>query len=599
MKPNYALLTALLLAPPAALRGAPAPSAAGQPNVLLIVCDDLNDYVGHLGGHPQARTPHMDALAQSGVSFRRAYCQDPICAPSRASLFTGVYPFRSGDFTFKPWFEFPVFQNSRTLMEHFRANGYHVVGSGKLMHHHRASDWDEFPHKADYGPFAYDGRAQVGHPSVPEPFRSIGPVDGSFAPLEDVPFGGRDGKGWIYGAWSKTVQPLRYVSDHDRDPTPDERNARWAADRIGQFARENDGKPFFLAVGFIRPHTPMYAPKRYFDLFPLTSLQLPAIQPDDKADTHYRELFTDEIKGIHYYRTLGQSYPTIEDGLKAFLQAYLACVAAVDDCVGTVVEAIDGSPFKDNTIIIMTADNGWNMGQKEYLFKNSPWEESCRVPLIVRAPGVANAGGMAEHPVGLIDIYPTLVDLCGLKGDTIKSPGGLPLDGHSLRPFLADPKAMKWGGPDGVPSTVFAGECAKKKLAPGEETNPAKQHWSLRTLRWRYVRYNDGQEELYDHDADPHEWTNLADKLESAATLDSFRADLTAWMQRSATPQAAGQPDVPRRSETKTDAEAWKDTFFKKHPAADVDHDGILSWPEYKAYKARLDAAKTKKPSPQ
>lgn len=334
---------------------------------------------------------------------------DPICAPSRASFFTGIYPFRSGDFTFKPWFEFPVFLNSRTLMEHFRANGYHVIGSGKLMHHHRASDWDEFPYKADYGPFAYDGKDRVGHPSVPEPFRSIGPVDGSFAPLEDVPFGGKDGKGWIYGAWSKTVQHLRYASDDDRDPTPDERNAKWAADRIGQFAREQDGKPFFLAVGFIRPHTPMYAPKRYFDLFPLESLQLPVIKPGDKADTHYRDVFSDEIKGVHYYRTLGQSYPTIDDGLKAFLQAYLACVAAVDDCVGTVVEAVDNSPFKSNTIIIMTADNGWNMGQKEYLFKNSPWEESCRVPLIVRAPGAAKRGGMAEHPIGLIDIYPTLV----------------------------------------------------------------------------------------------------------------------------------------------------------------------------------------------
>ena len=138
-------LTALLLAP---LAAAEKPASAGKPNVVLIVCDDLNDFVGHLGGHPQARTPHMDALAKSGISFRRAYCQDPICAPSRASFFTGIYPFHSGDYTFKPWFEFPVFQNSRTLMEHFRANGYHVVGSGKLMHHHRASDWDGFPYKA-------------------------------------------------------------------------------------------------------------------------------------------------------------------------------------------------------------------------------------------------------------------------------------------------------------------------------------------------------------------------------------------------------------------------------------------------------------------
>ena len=175
MKHTAALLSALLLAPFTTMRAADNSATTSKPNVLLIVCDDLNDYLGHLGGHPQARTPHMDALAQSGVSFRRAYCQDPICAPSRASMFTGIHPFRSGDFTFKPWFEFPVFQNSRTLMEHFRANGYHVVGSGKLMHHHRASDWDEFPYKADYGPFAYDGKEQVGTPQCRSRFARSAP----------------------------------------------------------------------------------------------------------------------------------------------------------------------------------------------------------------------------------------------------------------------------------------------------------------------------------------------------------------------------------------------------------------------------------------
>jgi arylsulfatase A-like enzyme len=176
-----------------------------------------------------------------------------------------------------------------------------------------------------------------------------------------------------------------------------------------------------------------------------------------------------------------------------------------------------------------------------------------------------------------------------LKGDTIKNSGGRFLDGHSLRPFLADPKAMKWDGPEGVPSTVFAGEHARTKLAPGDETNPSKQHWSLRTLRWRYVRYNNGQEELYDHDADPHEWMNLADKPESAATLEAFRAERAAWLQRTGDTQTGG----------KSDAEAWKDAFFKKHPEADANQDGVLSWPEHKAYKAKLDAEKTEKAAPQ
>ncbi len=193
--------------------------AAERPNVVLIVCDDLNDFVTGMGGHPQAKTPHIAKLADSGVSFRRAYSNAPVCAPSRSSFLTGVYPHTSRNFSFAKWYENPVLKNSKTLMEHFADNGYQVIGSGKLMHHHLPETWGEFKHKADYGPFVYDGEARVAHPSVPEPFRSIGPVDGSFAPLSDVPFGPHagDNKGWIYGTWGKN-EPLHYASEEDRDP---------------------------------------------------------------------------------------------------------------------------------------------------------------------------------------------------------------------------------------------------------------------------------------------------------------------------------------------------------------------------------------------
>lgn len=500
-------------------------AASGRPNVVLIVCDDLNTDIGHLGSHPQSHTPNMDQLAKTGVSFRRAYSNEPVCAPSRSSFLTGIYPHRSGNLFWNEWFTNPILANSQTLMEHFSANGYHVVGTGKLMHHQRKSDWDEFAHEADYGPVAYDGKERVGHPSVPQPYRSIGAIDGSFAPLSDVPFGGKDGKGWIYGGWGK-VKPLRYVSDDDRDPTPDERNAQWAAQRLDTFAKADDGKPFFMAVGFIRPHLPMYAPKKYFDLFPLDTLQIPVIKPDDAADTHYRDVFNDEVKGLRYFRLLRESYPTNEAGLKAFTQAYLACVAAVDDCIGTVVDAVDRSPFKDNTIIIVTSDHGFNIGEKDYLFKNSPWEESTRVPFIVRAPGVTKAGAIAEHPIGLIDLYPTLVDLCGLKGDTLKNPKGKPLDGHSVRPFLEKPDSHEWDGPDYALSMIFAGESSKTGLTKEDLKDPSKQHWSIRTERWRYIRYNNGDEELYDHSADPHEWTNVVERSEFSSIRNEMLARL-------------------------------------------------------------------------
>ncbi len=480
--------------------------AAERPNVVLIVCDDLNDYVTGFGGHPQAQTPHMAKLASSGVAFKRAYSNNPVCAPSRSSFLTGIYGHVSGNLFWGEWFKNPVLQNSRTIMEHFKDNGYHVAGSGKLMHHRKKDVWNEFKYKADYGPFAYNGKERVAHPSVPKPYGNIGAVDGSFGMLEDIPYADDDNteSGWIYGEWGKTVTPFRYSVDGIKDPTPDERNAAWAAGKIRQFAKEGNAKPFFLGVGFIRPHTPLHVAKKYYDLYPLHDLELPVIQPNDAKDTYYAKIFDKNQKGLRYFRELKASYPTIEEGLKVFTQAYLACVTAVDDCIGQVVDAVDNSPLKDNTIIIVTSDHGWNMGEKDYLFKNSPWEESCRVPFIVRAPGISKAGSVAEQPVSLIDLYPTLVDLCGLEGDTRKNAKGAALSGYSVRPLLENPEAGEWDGPDGALSMIWAG------LKGEDQWNPDMQHWSLRTERWRYVRYNTGDEELYDHQADPYEWNNLA-----------------------------------------------------------------------------------------
>ena len=492
-----------------------------KPNVVLIVCDDLNDYVTGMEGHPQARTPHIARLAQSGVAFRRAYSNNPICAPSRSSFLTGIYPHTSKNLFWDKWFENPVLKNSKTIMEYFGDNGYHVAGSGKLMHHHLPSVWSEFKHKADYGPFAYDGKDRVAHPSVPQPFNSIGHVDGSFSPLSDVPYGPnqKDNRGWIYGTWGK-VNKFKYVDEDNRDPTPDERNAAWAEKRIKEFAKQKNGKSFFLGVGFIRPHTPLHVPKRFFDMFPKDSLKIPVIKPKDAEDWHYLDVFNSSQKGPKYFRLLKESYPNLESGLKAFTQAYLASVAAVDECIGRIIKAVDKSPFKDNTIIVVTSDHGWNMGEKDYLFKNALWEESTRVPLIIRAPGVAVSGGIAEHPVSLIDIYPTLVDLCGLKNDTRKNNKGARLDGCSLRPFLKNPKSETWDGPDAALTMVYAGK--------GTERNPTRQHWSIRTKRWRYILYNNGSEELYDHDTDPYEWTNLS----GDTRYEKVKADLRARLYR-------------------------------------------------------------------
>ena len=504
----------------------------GRPNVVFIIVDDLNDYVGHLGGHPQAQTPNIDALAATGSSFTRAYSNNPICAPSRSSFLTGIYPHSSGNFGFQPWYENDVLLNSKTLMEHFVDNGYHVTGAGKVMHHYRASVWPEFGTRGNAGPFPWDGTEAVGHPSVPEPFRSVGLRDGSFGTLADVPFAGEEGKGWSYSP--SAYSPFRYTSEEDRSLTYDEINALWAAEKIAAYAGEQsanpEASPFFITVGFVRPHTPMFAPQKYFDMFPLESVQLPVILPDDAADTHFRDIYPDRVKGLAYYTKLAESYPTIEEGLRRFTQAYLACTAFVDDQIGVVLDALESNGLADNTIVIVTSDHGWNLGEKEYLFKNSPWEESDRVPLVIRAPGISQAGTLPGAPVSLIDIYPTLVDLCGLEGDTRKNGSGRPLDGYSLVPFLEEPESRSWAGPD-VALTMIQQITDPRNPQPAEAgTAPAYQNYSLRSEDFRYIRYNDGVEELYDHRTDPYEWDNLAGDPSQTATLEAFREKLNAFL---------------------------------------------------------------------
>ncbi|MBF0199045.1 MAG: sulfatase-like hydrolase/transferase, partial [Planctomycetes bacterium] len=394
------------------------------------------------------------------------------------------------------------------------------IGSGKLMHHHVRKTWQDFKHEADYGPMAFDGEKRVAHPSVPLPFRNLGNVIGSFAPLSDVPFIESDNSdaGWVYTlkpktGWKPITKKMNYVNENNRDLTPDEQNAHWAADTIRQLSAKKEDKPFFLGVGFIRPHTPLVAPKKYFDMFPLDSIKVPVRQANDNNDTHFIEAQSQkkkgkkiEQKGHKHFRMLKESYPSLDEGLKKFTQAYLACVAAADANIGRVLDAIDKSPEKNNTIVIFVSDHGWHMGEKNYIAKNTLWEESTRIPFIVRAPGVTKAGAVAEQPVSLIDLFPTLIDLCDLKGDTKKNAKGAELGGFSVRPFLENPENGTWDGPDVALSMIYAGADSNNEIK--------KQHWAVRNERWRYIRYNTGKEELYDHHKDPNEWTNLADNPE-------------------------------------------------------------------------------------
>lgn len=505
-------------------------SVAARPNVLFIIADDLNNYVGYLGGHPQAHTPHLDALAASGAAFTRAYANNPICAPSRASLFTGIQPHVSRNFFWEPWYENGILANSRTVMEQFRQAGYAVAGTGKLMHHSKDDIWPEFGPRANAGPYAWDGETAVGHPSVPEPFRSAGPIDGGLGRLSDVPFGGQPGRGWSHS--TQQFRPFHYTSESDRDPMPDESYANWAVQRLhrhaAQQATDPETPPLFLGVGFIRPHTPLHVPDPYFERFPLESIQLPVILDADTTDTFYRDIIPQEAKGLRYFRDLATAYGSPEEGLRRYIQAYLACVAFLDDQIGKVLRALEETGLADKTIVIVTSDHGYMMGEKDYLFKDAPWEQCAQVPLLIRAPGISRPAGRPAAPVSLIDLYPTLVDLCGLDTETRKNGSGARLDGHSLRPLLTDPDTAEWGGPDTALTMIHAVDTPASPLPADAERNVHAMHYSLRSQDHRYIRYNNGSEELYDHRTDPREWINIAAEPDAANLLAGFRERLAA-----------------------------------------------------------------------
>ena len=478
------------------------------PNVVLIICDDLNRLGSGLGGEkyiPEVQTPHLDAFAESATVFTRAYANVSLCAPSRASLFTGVAPQHSRFYSNSVWWKNEQLAQAGTLMDAFRASGYRVLGTGKIMHHFRKREWDEFGYKVDYGPMAWDGNHRVALNSVPEPFRSEGAIDGSFGPLQKRSM---DVEGSLEAQWicrsSGINRPYRYENELDRDRTPDEKNALWAKNKIDQLARDNTESPFFFAIGFVRPHTPLHVPVRWFDMYTPDSFSLPLQRKHDRDDTYLEQQFIPSHKGFYRYQQLISSYQSEEEGLRAWVQAYLASVSAVDACIGVVVDALKSKELWEDTILIITSDHGYQLGQKEFLFKGALWEESMRIPLLVRVPGISDESAHINAPVSLIDIYPTLVELCGLS---VPFSNQVKRVGVSMKPLL-------------IPGSHEEGERMALGVMQSEDAKPLderevnapflNQHWTLRTDQWRYIRYQDGSEELYDHLTDPNEWHNLA-----------------------------------------------------------------------------------------
>lgn len=422
-----------------------------KPNVLFIAIDDLNDWIGCMGGHPQVKTPNIDRLASKGMLFTNAQCQSPVCNPSRASLMTSLFPSTSGIYFLDPDLKESQVSKKNTLMpRRFEQEGYHVLGVGKLFHNGGGQNETYIPkYGGQYGGFG------------PMPEKKITTFPGH--PL------------WDWGVFP----------DNDTQ-MPDFKIAHWAMEHLN----EKYDSSFWMGVGFYRPHVPQFAPQKWFDLYPLESIQLPKTIADDVVDL--------SSYGIDITR-LEHVSPTHEwvlenDEWKPLVQSYLACVSFVDEQVGKVLSALENGEYKDNTYIILFSDHGFHLGEKERYAKRSLWEDGTRVPLIIVGPDIAS-GKICTKPVQLLDIYPTLLELTGLELDPAH-------EGHSLVPLLMNPET-EWP------------HLARTSFGPG--------NYAIVSERYRFIQYVDGSEEFYDHSKDPYEWNNVVNESQYSKIIEHHR----------------------------------------------------------------------------
>jgi choline-sulfatase len=432
--------------------------AQERPNVLFIAIDDQNDWIGHLGGHPLVKTPNIDALASRGTTFVNAHCQAPLCNPSRTSLLMGLRPTTTGIYGLAPSIRtLPAFRDRLSLPQRFATYGWRTLAAGKIWHGGMGGARKDLPEFQVTGP-----RGGVG---TTPPQKLIPPTPGGNHPLMD------------WGVWPP---------GEDESAKGDHQVATWAVEQLATAPKD---QPFFLAAGFFMPHVPCYATQQWFDLYPDDDTLLPRVLDSDRGD----------IPRFAWYLHWDLPEPRLrwlreQDQWRNLVRSYLACVSFADAQIGRVLTALDAAGLGGNTIVVVWSDHGWHLGEKGITGKNTLWERSTRVPLILAGPGIT-AGQRCARPVELLDVYPTLCDLAGV-------PPGDGLEGVSLRPHLVD--------------------AAAPRERPAITSHNQGNH-AVRSERWRYIRYADGSEELYDLVADPHEWNNLAGRPEHAQVIVDHR----------------------------------------------------------------------------
>jgi len=430
------------------------------PNVLFIAVDDLNNWLGCLNDYSNTKTPNMDRLAAQGVLFSNAHCQAPLCGPSRASIMTGLRPSTTGIYGMTPDDKIrsdnPATRDIVFLPEYFGNHGYHTMGIGKLFHNHApAGLFDES-----------GGRVKAFGPYPEERF-----VWDGFGTSDRKNYG-RTNTDWGAFPESDTLMP-------------DHQSVNWVIERL----QKDYDQPFFIGLGFLRPHVPFYVPQKWFDLHPIEGIEVAPYQPDDLQDIPPVGLKINDLP------MMPSTEWAIENGeWKNIIQAYLACVSFVDYEIGRVMEALEKSKHAENTIIVLWSDHGYRLGEKGTFAKHALWEPATKAPLMFAGPSIPQ-GRIIDEPVELLSIYPTLLALSGL-------PAYERNEGKSLLNVLKNGKM----DPKSVAITTFG-----------------MNNHGIKTKESRYIQYEDGGEELYDHNKDPNEWTNLANHPEHKALKEKLQ----------------------------------------------------------------------------
>lgn len=381
MKPFQTLLLALLALPLASQSN----DYGKTPNVLVIIVDDMNDWVGCMGGHPQVKTPNIDRLAKRGMLFANAHVQATYCGPSRVSFLSGRMPQTTGSRDMTPYSKFGTLKNHPPFPLHFKQHGYTTYGGGKVFHQGIGIGTD----LASWSRIMKTGKN-------PRPKKPI--------------------------HWQKRVWDWGALDIKDTDMGDFQ-----LAEQAANIVRQSHDKPFFVVAGIRRPHVPLHTARKWFDMYPVEEIVLPKAPKDDLDDVPHPEM------GLKFYAA--PEHKVIEERKlwRSLVQAYLASISFVDHCVGEMLDGLDAGPNKDNTIVMFFSDHGFHLGEKQHWAKRTLWEETTRVPFIVSGPDI-KPGQRSAKPVGLIDVYPTLCELLN-----VKAPKGL--DGHSLLPLIRNPNA--------------------------------------------------------------------------------------------------------------------------------------------------------------